>query len=149
VPSVIDRAVRALQAQGVSGFEATAGEVSVPVLVDGGFPVRLEMRGDREYLVRCEGWSHAFDRAEDAYDCFTFALCDQCRLQTIWRGGTAVEWQLQRREYGMWSPGRPVRRRLAPFWRRPRTEHRQNRVFTSETVTDDSLAPPPAAPMQE
>jgi hypothetical protein len=130
MPSVIDRAVKALRGQGVS-HETSHREVSVPAALPDGFRVTLQMRGDREFAVQCDGWFETFGRGEDAYDCFTFALSDQCRLQIIRRGDTPVEWQLQRREYGMWSPGRPVRRRLAPLWRRAHLEYRHNRFFQS------------------
>jgi hypothetical protein len=152
MPSVINRAVSALRTEGVAQFDASDTEVSVPPQGPEGFPVRLEARGAREYLVQCDGWWQTFDRAEDAFDCFTFALCDQCRLQIVRRGRTPVEWQLQRREYGMWTPGRPVRRRWAPIWRRARVEHRRNQVFLSGTQSDASAgmpAVPPARAVQE
>lgn len=152
MPSVIDRAVRALRARGVSAYETSDDRVSVPAGGPEGFAVTLEARGARDFVVRCEGWVETFGRAEDAYDCFTFALSDQCRLQIAYRGDTPVEWQLQRRQYGMWAPGRPVGRRFAPVWRRRRVAHRRNLVFLTpgeDAGTSTGAAPERARPEEQ
>jgi hypothetical protein len=129
MPSVIERAVRTLRARGVV-FEASAEEIAVAPASADGFAVHLRLVHDREYRVRYDAWEHVFDRAEDAYDCFEYGLSDSCRLRITFRGDAAVAWHVEKREYGMWSPGHhPLRRRLIPFWRRARVVYRQNRVF--------------------
>jgi hypothetical protein len=129
--SVIDRAVNALPAEGLR-FEATSRRLTVPPATDDGFSVRLVVHGDREYEVQGEGWSERFGRAEDAYDCFLFLLSEESRLKVMLRGTTAVGWQVEKREYGLWVPAHPVRRRLVPIWRLPRTVWKQNHVFKME-----------------
>ena len=136
MPSVIDRAVKELRQHGVTQYQAAERSLQVPAATADGFPVSLEIQNDRSFVVRCDGWVQTFTRAEDAYDCFTFALSDQARLQVIFRGHRAVEWQLQRREYGMWAPGRPVRRRLVPVWRPRHVEYRHNALFHTPTEVD-------------
>jgi len=131
MPSVIDRAVKALPASGLP-FEATARRLTVPQATSDGFPVMLCVVEDGEYDVRADGWSERFARSEDAYDCFLLLLSEQGRLKVTVRGTTAVAWQLERREFGMWVPGRPVRRKWMPIWRRARTVWKQNHVFKVE-----------------
>jgi hypothetical protein len=129
--SVIDRAVKALPADGLQ-FEATSHTLTVLPATDDGFPVVLVVHGDREFEVRGEGWSERFARAEDAYDCFLFLLSEQGRLKVTMRGETPVEWQVEKREYGLWVPAHPVRRHLVPLWRRATTVWKQNHVFRQE-----------------
>ena len=81
--------------------------------------------------MRLDGWTRTFDRDDDALDCMELALSDACRLAVTCRGNTPVAWTLEVREYGMWVPHRRVRRRLVPFWRRERTEYRQNDVISA------------------
>lgn len=132
VASVIDRARKALSARGVA-FDADAKRVTVRASDANGFDVSLRVVEPRRFVVSYEGWFETFGRAEDAYDCFEYGLSDSCRLRMTFRGETPVAWQIEKRDYGVWMPGRVVRRRLAPFWRRARIERRQNRVFTSAT----------------
>lgn len=129
--SVIDRAVKALPAEKLR-FEATPHSLTVPAATDDGFGVVLLVRGEGDFEVQGEGWAETFDRAEDAYDCFLFLLSEQGRLKVTLRGDTPVEWQVEKREYGLWVPAHPVRRRFVPLWRAARTVWKQNHIFRSE-----------------
>jgi hypothetical protein len=128
VASVVDRARKTLTARGVA-FDADADGITVRASDATGFDVSLRVLGPRKFVVSYEGWFQTFGRAEDAYDCFEYGLSDSCRLRITFRGATAVAWQIEKREYGVWMPGRRVRRRFVPFWKRARIERRQNRVF--------------------
>jgi hypothetical protein len=130
--SVIDRALKALPGDGLR-VEAAPRSLTVPPATDDGFPVVLVVHNDREYEVQAEGWNERFPRAEDAYDCFLFLLSEQGRLKVTLRGAVAVGWQVEKREFGLWVPAHPVRRRLVPFWRPARTVWKQNHVFTQES----------------
>ena len=132
MPSIINRAVKALPADGLR-FEATTRTLTVPPATDDGFAVSLVVRSDREYEVQGEQWTERFERAEDAYDCFLFLLSEESRLKVTLRGTTAVGWQVEKREYGLWVPAHPVRRRLVPIWRPARTVWKQNHVFKMES----------------
>jgi hypothetical protein len=146
VPSVIDRAVKALRAEGIATFDASEDEVSLAPSAPDGFRVTLRIRGPDAYEVHCDGWIESFPRPEDAFDCFLFALSDRCRLRITLRGATPVRWQVLRREYGIWALGPVRRRRLVPFWRRSRVEHRQNTVF--RTIPPDGRSVEPSADQQ-
>jgi hypothetical protein len=137
VASVIDRARKALSARGVA-FDADANAITVRAADATGFDVSLRVVEPRRFVVSYEGWFETFGRAEDAYDCFEYGLSDSCRLRLTFRGATAVAWQIEKRDYGVWMPGRVVRRRLAPFWRPARIERRQNRVFRSRAPADQA-----------
>ena len=133
VASVIDRAVRTLRAfEGVI-FDATENTIVVPAATDEGFAVRLRMEHDRQFVVEYDAWQHAFDRAEDAYDCFEYGLSESCRLKITLRGDEPVIWHVEKREYGMWVPGRhPLKRLDLAFWRPARVVYLQNHVFPRE-----------------
>ena len=89
---------------------------------------------DRAFVVWYDQWHHDFDRAEDALDCFEFGLSDSCRLKITLRGDEPVVWQVEKREYGMWVPGRhPLKRLDLAFWRPTRVVYRQNHVFRRAT----------------
>ncbi|HEX7087343.1 MAG TPA: hypothetical protein VF198_13335 [Vicinamibacterales bacterium] len=133
---VIERARRRLSAFPEVRFDATSRRIVVPAAGPENFTVSLEVAGDREFHVRYDGWHHGFSRAEDAYDCFEFGLSDSCRLRVTLRGETETAWQIEKREYGMWVPGRRIARRWVPFWRRARTVWRQNRIFTTASRPD-------------
>jgi len=128
VANVIERARKVLSELGVP-FLAGADRITVPASDISGFEVTLQVSGSRKFVVSYEGWFETFQRAEDAYDCFEYGLCDSCRLRITFRGETAVAWQIEKRDYGVWMRGRAIRRRIVPFWRRVRTEQRQNQVF--------------------
>ena len=128
--SVIDRARKTLDALGVA-FDADSSRIVVSAEEPSGFDVTLRVIGPRTFVVSYEGWFQTFDRAEDAYDCFEYGLSDSCALRITFRGPTAVAWQIEKREYGVWMLGRRVRHRLVPFWKRRRLERRQNHVFRS------------------
>jgi hypothetical protein len=130
VASVIDRARKTLAARGVP-FDADTSSITVRAVDVTGFDVSLRAIEARKFVVSYEGWFETFDRAEDAYDCFEYGLSNSSRLRITFRGATAVAWQIEKRDFGIWIPGRVVRRRLVPFWRRPRIERRQNHVFKS------------------
>ena len=130
--SVIDRAVKALPGDGLR-FEATPHTLTVPAATDDGFPVVLIVHGNEQYEVQGGGWNERFGRAEDACDCFLFLLSERARLKVTMRGTTAVGWQVEKREYGLWIPAHPVRQRLVPLWRRAETVWKQNHIFKSES----------------
>jgi len=132
--SVIDRAVRTLGAIDGVAFDAGPDVIVVPPATPNGFVVRLQMVHDRQYVVSYDDWQHTFDRAEDAYDCFEFGLSDSCRLKITLRGDEPITWDVEKREYGMWAPGRhPRKRRSLAFWRPTRIVYRQNHVFRSQS----------------
>ena len=134
MPSVIDQAARTLGALDSVAFDAGQDAIAVPPASADGFAVRLQMVHDREYVVSYDAWQHTFDRAEDAYDCFEYGLSDSCRLKITLRGDEPINWDVERREYGMWAPGRhPRKRRSLAFWRPARIVYRQNHVFRRQS----------------
>jgi hypothetical protein len=136
--SVIDRAAHTLATLNVP-HSLDGDEIVVPAASADGFDVRLQMLNDRSFVVMFERWRQDFDRPEDAYDCFEYGLSDCCRLKVVYRGAVPEAWQVQKREFGMWTPGHAVTRRSWAFWKPRRIEYRQNRVFkatdTSATET--------------
>ena len=128
--TIIERARRTLALHPGVAHEATADRIVVPPAGADGFTVSLEILGDREFRVRYDGWHHRFSRAEDAYDCFEFGLSTSCRLCVTLRGDAPVAWQIEKKEYGLWVPGRRIARRVVPFWRARRVVYLQNLSLT-------------------
>ena len=83
---MIDRPARTLRAIDGVVFETSENAIAVPPASTDGFRVRLHVIHDRKFVVSYDGWQHAFDRAEDAYDCFEYGLSHSCRLKTTFRG---------------------------------------------------------------
>jgi len=126
--TLIARARRSLTRWPELRYDATHARLRIPAPHAGGFAIELQS-GRKRYTVRLDGWMRTFDRDDDALDCMELALSDACRLAVTCRGNTPVAWTLEVREYGMWVRHRRVQRRLVPFWRRERTEYRQNDVI--------------------
>ena len=126
--TLVARAKRRLTRWPEIRYEATPARLRIPAPQAGGFFIELQSLRNR-FLVRFDGWARTFDRDDDALDCMDLGLSDRCRLEVTCRGNTSVAWTLEVREYGMWVPHRRVKRRFVPFWRRERTEHRQNDVI--------------------
>jgi hypothetical protein len=61
-------------------------------------------------------------------------------LLVEYRGGVAVAWTVEAREYGTWQPHHRNARWLVPFWWPKRTAYLQNRV----TLLPRSEDPPSA-----
>ena len=133
--SIIERATRTLDAVGGVDYTATASTITVRPSHPDGFVVTLVVKDARAFVVSYEQWVHAFDRAEDACDCFEFGLSDSCRLKVTYRGEDAVAWHVEKREYGMWAPATHSTTRLSlKFWKPRRVVYRQNRVFSRESA---------------
>ena len=126
--TLIARARRRLTRWPELRYDATHARLRIPAPHAGGFAIELQS-GRKRYTVRLDGWMRPFDRDDDALDCMELALSDACRLAVTCRGNIPVAWTLEVREYGMWVRHRRVQRRLVPFWRRERTEYRQNDVI--------------------
>jgi len=130
MPSVIARATRTLDTIGGVDYTATPSTITVRPKDPDGFVVTLVVEHARAFVVSYDRWQRAFDRAEDAYDCFEFGLSDSCRLQVTYRGEDAVAWHVEKREYGMWVPSsHPASRLSLKFWKPRRMVYRQNRLF--------------------
>ena len=127
--TLIARARRKLARWPELAFEATPATLRIPAPHPGGFEIQVQ-KARKGYVVRFEGWTRTFDRDDDALDCLELGLSDSCRLAVSCRGTAAVAWTLEVREFGMWVPHRRTARRVVPFWRRQRTEYKQNSIIT-------------------
>lgn len=79
-----------------SGFEVARDSESLSVICDceGSFEVSIYRNGDG-FQVGYDGWHEDFEDLEQALDCFTFGLSDQCRLKVKMRGETDTARTLQ------------------------------------------------------
>lgn len=113
-------------------FMAEANLLAVFPADEEGFPVVIE-RDDNGYLVWFSGWHEHFAEPEHAFNCFTFGLSDDCRLEIDRRGDREYRWTIETLENGTWVAGKTVTRRWVPFWKRRDVVHRQNRFLQADT----------------
>jgi hypothetical protein len=106
-------------------FVATATEVRVPAANPNGFTVWLSERPDG-FTVAFEGWHEEFSSEEDALNCFAWGLTPECRLRVELRGAFPYRWTAESMQNGGWVADSTTGLLLFPFWRRARTEYRQN-----------------------
>ncbi len=106
-------------------YESTDNSITVAPPSDEGFSVSF-FATPIEYVVYFEGWHEHFETVEKALDCFSFAYSGQCRLRVVYRGSTAVRWELQSRDIDGWVSDTEVGLLLIPFWRRRRVVYLHN-----------------------
>jgi hypothetical protein len=96
-----------------------------PGVASGGFAVSLT-EGTDEWVVRFDGWHEHFTSEDEALNCFAFGLSDRCRLRVLYRGSFPYRWTVEERTEHGWRDDSTTGLMLFPFWRRSRTEYRQN-----------------------
>lgn len=130
-----DEIEKRLQQYPDTKFELRDGLLTVFPVDDDGFPVTLEFDAkNREYVVTFGELSHLhFSDSSEALEWFAFGLSDACRIETIFRGGTPVRSNIQRREGDCWRTINETVILLPFFWRmRSRKLQQNNLIKASE-----------------
>jgi hypothetical protein len=91
----------------------------------GGFPVSLEVV-DEGFKVYFSGWHELFKTEDEALECFSFGLSEECRLAVEYRGTSEVKWTLQTLENGSWISNSTSGLIFLAFWRKKSTGYLQN-----------------------
>ena len=87
----------------------------------------LTLHDDRvEWTVELDGAHVHFDSAEDALQCFLFALTPRCRVRVTEWGGVPSSWAFQASKDGRWESWHRTWVLVFPFWRRRATRVFQN-----------------------
>ncbi len=120
-----DIAQRLGQGSGLD-FELEENSISVAPRSADGFTVWLK-ESDGGYIVGYSGWHEEFESAEEAMNCFSYGLSDQCRLKVSIRGRMECAWTLEALDEGGWSSVSTTALALVPFWRRKSIEYQRNR----------------------
>ena len=106
-------------------YKESSNAIEVLAPSEEGFSVGFTDDGS-EFTVHFEGWHEHFEDAEAALNCFAMGLLGECRLHVTYRGSTPVRYTLQHREGDTWARDSTTGLVFQPFWRRARTEIRQN-----------------------
>lgn len=80
-------------------YKISGDTVTIDAPSPEGFSVAL-VEGTTEWIVHFDGWHERFDTEDEALNCFTFGLCEGCRLEITLRGAFPYQWTVQ------YKPGR-------------------------------------------
>lgn len=112
-------------------FESSDSSISVFPTSAGGFTVEL-YGGPGGYRVSFNGWHDEFTDAEEALQCFSFGLSDDCRLKEYRRGNFAYRWVVESKENGEWVADSETALVLFPFWKRKQVVYLQNNLISRD-----------------
>lgn len=108
-----------------------------------GFVVSIVDNGG-SYTVNFDAWHEEYEDADQALNCFTFGLSDDCRLKVTYRGNSAHVWIVEELdEDGSWYPcewiGCNETGLLAfPFWLKAKHAYLQNTLLKSGKIKPDN-----------
>lgn len=83
----------------------------------GGFPVSLVVVDDG-FTVYFSGWHDTFKTENEALECFSFGLSEECRLEVEYRGSSETKWTMQAFENGEWVSDSTTGLLFRAFWRK-------------------------------
>ncbi len=81
---------------------------------------------DQEWTVGFDGWHDHFESEADAVGCAAWGLSGECRVRIDYRGKWPYRWVVESKRDGDWNTEFTLAIALFPFWRRKRSEYRQN-----------------------
>lgn len=112
-------------------FMAEADALMVFPADDTGFAVSIRKEGE-EFEVAFSGWRARFTEPQEAFNCMTFGLSDDCRLRVESRGGRECRWTVEALENGVWRDHSSTGTTVLAFWKPIETTHLQNRFLSAE-----------------
>lgn len=125
--SAIEKIVQKLAAYPVLQWTRDTHLIQVQSLNAGGFSVWFKVQSPG-FTVGYDGWHEEFDSEEEAINCFTFGLSDQCRLKVVRRGNFDCSWTVESKSGDNWIEDSTVGLFFAPFWRRKEITYRKNEL---------------------
>jgi hypothetical protein len=135
--NVIDEIKTRLQKYPQVKFEIESHQATIFPLDENGFKVTM-IDNAPGYTVYFDAWHEEFANAEDALNCFTFGLSDDCRLKITYQGNSPYVWVVEEKgENREWFPcqwiGCNEMGLLAPplFWLKKRHVYLQNTLLKS------------------
>lgn len=97
LPSLAEVSDELRKVPGLPWRAAGASRVEIDSPGEGGFAVAVEATSHGRFAVELGGgFRRTFADEGAALDLFFFALCDDCRLRVIDRGGADAEWHVER-----------------------------------------------------
>lgn len=113
--------------------EEEEGYISVKTNSTDGFEVWFSNE-EEEYTVGFDGWHQHFEKSEieEALNCFTFGLSNECRLKVKSRGGKKYKWVMEALENGVWVAYSTTGLFSFSFWRKAEVKYLSNDVLKSD-----------------
>ena len=94
---------------------------------EGGFDVSVTIEGS--ITVGFDGWHEHFHDENDAFNCFSWGLSEECRLAVVRRGSTPVAWTTQSLVDDQWTDDSTTGLMFTPFWRPRSVVYLQNHLI--------------------
>ena len=98
--------------------------------LESGFSVWLKI-SEEKFTVGFDGWYEDFNNEEEALNCFSFGLSDECRLKVVKHGNTDCSWIVESKKDGQWNKESETGLIFKPFWKRKSIEYRQNKLIVN------------------
>ena len=109
-------------------YEIDGASITVLPVSDNGFTVSLT-ENPNDYTVSFAGWHEDFQNQDEALNCFTFGLSDDCRLQEMRRGNFAYKWTVEAKKDGSWVKDSTTGLFFFPFWKNRVVRYLQNNLI--------------------
>ncbi|QUJ77351.1 hypothetical protein KDD17_04940 [Sulfitobacter albidus] len=115
---------------GYSGFDIDFNDDHIIVSCNNAesFDISFQAFGS-EFQVSFDGWHEHFENEEEALNCFTFGLSQECRLKVTKRGAMECSWTVQAWQGDTWVNDTTTGLILIPFWRPKQIEYRHNLII--------------------
>lgn len=96
-----------------------------------GFSVSMHLESEGITIYYDDGWHETFQKEDEALNCFSFGLSENCRLRVTSRGNFRHKWQVQALVTGNWETESETGLLLFPFWKKPNVYFLQNKFIKS------------------
>jgi hypothetical protein len=98
---------------------------------ENGFEVNFYEHGE-SFTVGFAGWHDTFENFEDALECFTLGLSNNCRLLVTSRGTVSYHWRVETLSNNVWSRYSILGDIIPiPFWKRKKIRILQNNYISN------------------
>lgn len=112
-------------------YDVEVGYIKVLPNNTDGFSVSMYVNPNHIEVYFDDGWHETFREADEALDCFSFGLSEDCRLKITTRGNRRYKWEVQSLKSGNWEVDSETGLLLFPFWRKVTVSYLQNKLFKS------------------
>lgn len=110
-------------------YEEGSKSIRILPATQDGFSVSLHLDSNGITIYYDDGWHETFQKEDEALDCFSFGLSENCRLKVTTRGNFRHQWQVQALVSGSWETDSETGLLLFPFWKKPNVNFFQNKFI--------------------
>lgn len=114
-----------------TSYEEGPGFIKVFPINPDGFSVSMYLQPKCIEVYFDDGWHEKFQDANEALDCFSFGLSENCRLKITTRGNSRHKWEVQFIKSEKWETESVTGLLIFPFWKKARVFYLQNKLIKS------------------